>query len=149
MEHDDIGYLLNRTTRQLRLGLGEALTEIGLRPQQAAVIMVIARSRDNRLTPGAVADAIDTDAATTSGLLKRLTRDGWLSAASNPDDGRSRLFALTDKAHQALPNVMAIAEAVSARATACLSKKELDTLVQLLQRVCNQSDTMSAEVSTR
>ena len=61
MEHNDVGYLLNRATRHLRLELGEALSEIGLRPQQAAVLMAIARSPQGRLTPSSVADAIDTD----------------------------------------------------------------------------------------
>jgi DNA-binding MarR family transcriptional regulator len=149
MEQDDIGYLLNRATRQLRLELGEALSEIGLRPQQAAVLMAIARSQQDRLTPSQVADAIDTDAATTSGLLERLTRDGWLTSEPNPDDGRSRLVALSKQAQHVLPKVMASAEAVSTTATACLSPGELETLGQLLRRICNQGDAKITKAGAR
>ena len=141
MKRVDIGYLLNKATRQFRLRLGDALADTGLTPQQAAVLMAIARSAEGRLTPGAVADAVETDAATTSGLLDRLTRDGWISSEPNPDDGRSRLVGLTDKASQALPAVMAAANAVSAEATSCLSADEVEMLADLLHRICEREAT--------
>lgn len=135
MDRMDIGFLLNRATRQFRLRLGEALAETTLTPQQAAVIMAIARSHDRRLTPSGIADAIDTDAATTSGLLDRLGRDGWLDVTPNPDDGRSRLIALTGKAHAQLPVILAAADAVSESATAHLSPAEVETLATLLAKL--------------
>lgn len=149
MEQNDIGYLLNRVTRQFRLDLGDALSEIGLRPQQAAVILAIARHAEGLLTPSAVAGSIDTDAATTSGLLERLTRDGWVGSEPNPNDGRSRLFALTDKAKQILPQIMNLADSVSAEATRSLTSEEVETLRQLLQRLCAQDSSKSARVDAR
>ena len=137
----DIGYLLNKATRQFRLQLGDSLAETGLTPQQAAVLMAIVRSDAGRLTPRSIAEAIDTDAATTSGLLDRLTRDSWLDAVPNPDDGRSRLIGLTAKAEAALPGVMAAADAVSATATAHLSTTERETLGRLLARLCETEQT--------
>ena len=140
MEQADIGYLLNKVTRQFRLKLGEALSETGLTPPQAAVLMAIARSGAGRLTPRSIAEAIDTDAATTSGLLDRLTRDGWLDAVQNPDDGRSRLIGLTAKTNAALPGVMAAADAVSARATAHLTAAESETVSRLLAKLCETEE---------
>ena len=137
----DIGYLLNKATRQFRLQLGDSLADTGLTPQQAAVLIAIARSDAGRLTPRSIAEAVDTDAATTSGLLDRLTRDGWLDAVPNPDDGRSRLMGLTAKAEAVLPDVMAVADAVSARATAHLTATERETLGRLLARLCETQDT--------
>lgn len=137
----DIGYLLNKATRQFRLQLGDSLADTGLTPQQAAALMAIARSDAGRLTPGSIAEAIDTDAATTSGLLDRLTRDGWLDAVSNPDDGRSRLIGLTAKAEAALPAVVAAADAVSAQATAHLTTTEREALGRLLARLCETEET--------
>jgi DNA-binding MarR family transcriptional regulator len=137
----DIGYLLNKATRQFRLRLGDSLADAGLTPQQAAVLMAVARSDSGRLTPGSIAEAIDTDAATTSGLLDRLSRDGWLDAVPNPDDGRSRLIGLTVKAEAALPGVMAAADAVSTRGTAHLTATERETLGHLLARLCETEET--------
>ena len=131
----DIGYLLNKTTRLLRLRLAEALADTGLTPQQAAVLLAIGRSIDGRLTPRSIAESVDTDQATTSGLLERLTRDGWLRSEPHPDDGRSRLMGLTEKAEQALPTVLAAADQVSREATASLSADEVRELRELLGRL--------------
>lgn len=131
----DIGYLLNKVTRQFRLRLADALADTGLTPQQAAVLMAIARSVDARATPRVIAESIDTDQATTSGLLERLARDGWVLAEPNPQDGRSRLIGLTAQAEGALPQVLAAADSVSSDATACLSAAEVETLGDLLGRL--------------
>lgn len=131
----DIGYLLNKATRQFRLRLADALADTGLTPQQAAALMAIGRSHEARLTPRAIAESIDADQPTTSGLLERLTRDGWLVAEPNPEDGRSRLIGLTEKAQTALPTVLSVAQGVSAEATACLSAAEIETLSELLGRL--------------
>jgi MarR family transcriptional regulator for hemolysin len=141
----DIGYLLNKATRQFRLQLGDSLAGMGLTPQQAAVLMAIARSDAGRLTPRSIAEAIDTDAATTSGLLDRLTRDGWLDAVPNPDDGRSRLIGLTTKAEAAIPSVMVAAEAVSGQATAHLTTTEREILSRLLAKLCETERTPAAK----
>ncbi len=132
----DIGYLLNKATRQLRLGLAARLAETGLRPQQAAALMAIGRSDERQLTPSQVADAIDVDAPTASGLLERLARDGWIESSPNPEDGRSRLVRLTPKATDVLPAVLTSAAATTAHATACLTAGEVETLERLLVRVC-------------
>lgn len=132
----DIGYLLNRATRQLRLSLADELAETGLTPQQAAVLLAVARSEGVGLTPSTIAATIDTDQATTSGLLGRLCRDGWLLSTPNPDDGRSRLFRLTDKSEASLQSVLAAADAVSGSATACLTDEEGSMLRELLLKLC-------------
>lgn len=131
----DIGYLLNKVTRQFRLRLADALADTGLTPQRAAVLMAIAGSGDGRLTPRIIAESVDTDQATTSGLLERLARDGWLVAEPNPEDGRSRLIGLTAKAERALPRVFAAADRVSSEATSSLSAREVETLSELLGRL--------------
>lgn len=136
MASPDIGYLLNRATRQFRLGFASRLVEVGLRPQQAAALMAISRSAGGRLTPSQLADAIDADAPTTSGLLDRLARDGWVASGPNPDDGRSRIVVLTEKATGVLPAVFQSAGAVSAEATACFTPEEARTLELLLSRIC-------------
>lgn len=138
MTTSDIGFLLNKASRQFRLGFASRLAGIGLRPQQAAALMAIGRSADGRLTPSQLASAIDTDAPTASGLLDRLVRDGWIEFTSNPDDGRSRLVSLTDKAVDVLPAVVQSAHEVSDEAMACFTTDEAHALEGLLSRLCEQ-----------
>jgi len=101
--------------------------------------MAIARSAEGRLTPGQLAESIDTDAPTTSGVVVRLERDGWVASEPNPDDGRSRLIVLTEKAEKIAPSVFAAAEAVSHEATSSLSADEVGMLGQLLERLVDSS----------
>lgn len=98
--------------------------------------MAIGRSAQGRMTPSQLADAIDTDAPTISGVLDRLVRDGWVVSTRNPDDGRSRLVVLTDKAAGVLPSVVQAAQEVSAESTACFTFDEAQTLERLLSRLC-------------
>ncbi len=133
---EDLGFLLNEATRHLRLRLAQALTGVGLTPPQAAVLMAVGRSPRGRLTPRAIATAIGSDQATTSGLLSRLTRGGWLVSEPHPEDGRSHLLGLTAKAKDTLPVVLRTADEVSSAATACLSHAEVATLRELLDKLC-------------
>lgn len=141
----DIGYLLNKVTRRFRLRYAEALTETGLTPQQASVLLALAAAPDTRLTPSAIASAIDADPATTSGVLERLTRDGWLLSEPNPGDRRSRILERTTRAEKSLPRVLAAADAVSAEATASLSVEETALLRGLLSKLCASDNAGTPE----
>lgn len=143
MSPSDVGYLLNKATRQFRLRFASSIARVGLRPQQAAALMAIVRSDDGRLTPSQLADAIDMDAPTTTGLLERLERDGWIATMPNPDDGRSRLVALTEKATDVLPSLFQSAGAVSDEAMACLTSGEARELERLLLMLCEHGARQS------
>lgn len=131
----DIGYLLNRATRHARLRLAARLADLELRPQQGAVLMAIAQSEEGRLTPRQIAEAIDTDAPTTSGLLERLQRDGWVRSEPNPHDGRSRLIFLAEKGQAVMPSVIEAAHSVSHEVTSGMTSREVLLLGQLLDRM--------------
>lgn len=132
---DDLGYLLQQAAKQYRTRFAAELRAFDLTAQQAAVLIALAATPQRSLAPGALAEAVGADAATTTGLLQRLERDGWLSSAANPDDRRSRLVSLTVRAEQTVPALMATARGVSAHASETLSADELDTLVSLLRRL--------------
>lgn len=135
MASSDIGYLLNRATRRFRLDFAARLTELGLRPQQAAALIALGRSVDGRLTPSQLADAIDVDAPTASGLLGRLERDGWVVSMPNPEDGRSRFVALAEQAERVLPQVLSAAAEVTESAVAGFTADEARQLERLLARL--------------
>ncbi|MEN6430710.1 MAG: MarR family transcriptional regulator, partial [Coriobacteriales bacterium] len=94
---DDLADLIHRAERLFRGALAAALEETGLTASQAQVISAFARSEQSGLTHKQIAEEIAADIATTSGLLDRLTKAGWLTATPHPEDARSRLYFLTDK----------------------------------------------------
>lgn len=134
-DQSDLGYLLQQAAKLYRARFGDELRAHSLTPQQAAVLMAVPSAPDSALTPGSVAGAIGADFATTTGLLQRLERDGWLVSTPNPDDRRSRLVSLTPASKQVVPALRRIAEGVSAQAREVLSADELDVLASLLRRL--------------
>ncbi len=132
---NDLGYLLQQAAKQYRTHFAIDLRPHNLTTQQAAVLMALAATPDGALAPSSVAEIIGADPATTTGLVQRLERDGWLSSVTNPADRRSRLLSLTSAAKQTVPSLMKIAEGVSARAEEALTVDELDTFVSLLRRL--------------
>lgn len=132
--HADLGYLLHRGAKLFRTGLSVPLAEFGITPAQAAVLMALGRA-GTPMPHKALAEAIDADPATTSGLLSRLERDGWLRSSPNPSDGRSRIFELTDQGAAILPRVLGIAAATSRETAAPLTADESAALAQLLGKL--------------
>jgi len=128
---DDIGFLANRFTRVMRAHLAEGLAAEGLTPQQAAVLLAVLHAPDAP-TPSAVADALDIDRPTMTGLVRRLERDGWLCVRPNPHDSRSRLLAPSDRCSDARPRIEAAAAAVGRTLATRLGADRMRELVLLL-----------------
>jgi DNA-binding MarR family transcriptional regulator len=131
----DLGYLLQRSARLYRGRLAVALLPLGLTPQQAAALIAMHSAPGRSLTHRGVAEAIDADVATTTGLLGRLERDGWIVSAANPADGRSKLFSMTKAAERVLPQLLLAAQDVSASAHESLTAEECMTLEALLGKL--------------
>ena len=139
---NDLGYLLQQVAKQYRTHFALELRPLGLTTQQAAVLIALAASRDPALAPSSIADLIGADPATTTGLVQRLERDGWLASVPNAADRRSHLLSLTPAAERTVPSLREIAETVSARAVDALSADERDALVALLRRLVDlETDT--------
>jgi len=145
---NDLGYLLQQAAKQYRTRFAIELRTHDLTTQQAAVLMALAATPGRALVPSSVAELIGADPATTTGLLQRLERDGWLSSAANPGDGRSRLLSLTAVAEKTVPSLMEIAEGVSARAGEALCADELGTLVSLLRRLVDHEAAAPRELKS-
>jgi len=132
---DDLGDLIHRAERLFRGALTAALEETGLTASQAQVIRAFARSEHTGLTHKQIAEAIAADIATTSGLLDRLTKAGWLIASPHPEDARSRLYFLTDKSRDVLADLEISRSRATAQAAQRLSPRESALLVRLLARL--------------
>lgn len=67
-----------------------------LAPQERAVLETIALMRDTPRTPANLASRMRMKPQQVSSLLKRMTDSGYLTAADNPDDKRSRLYRIKE-----------------------------------------------------
>jgi DNA-binding MarR family transcriptional regulator len=80
-------------------------------------------------------------------LLNRMERDKLIRRFADPNDGRSRLVALTDLASRRMPQGKAIMDATVAIALTGFSQAEVKCLAALMQRVNENLDAAAAELA--
>ncbi len=139
----DVGYQVNRLARALRRRLARELEDLGFTGPQAALLLALAAAAP--ATMSQTAESLGMDRPTFSGVARRLERDGWIAAAANPEDGRSRLLRLTERAERELPALRDASARASAAALAALDARDQQLFVDLLERI---ADALDAEPSS-
>jgi DNA-binding MarR family transcriptional regulator len=127
------GAMLADTSRLLRRRFDTRLRDTGSTRAQWHAIFKI--SKQEGMKQAALAEALDVEPITLTRLLDRMEEGGWVSRQADPNDRRARLLYLTDKAHEALPPMRAVAEELYEEALAGLDRAERDQLIHLLSRV--------------
>lgn len=86
---------LQRAVQDLRIELAvlndKVAAAVGLNPRDLDVLDVV--THDGPCTPGHLAARTAVPAATLTGVLVRLARDGWITRTLDPDDRRSARIA--------------------------------------------------------
>lgn len=93
---DCLCFQLNRVSRKITKEYRGEIASFGLTHGQ--FFMLVAILEDDGLPPSQLADKVDLDRATTTGLLDRLERDGWVERRSDSRDRRAYRIHLTRKA---------------------------------------------------
>jgi DNA-binding MarR family transcriptional regulator len=134
------GHYFSRIARGLAR-IGDArLKDLGFATAQLPVLTAL---RDGAaLSQTELARWAKVEQPTMAQLLARMERDGIIRRDPDPRDRRASLVSLTDQARARLPAGRAVLEQGNRDATAGLSPQELDTLIDLLQRVLANVDRM-------
>ena len=72
---------------------------------------------------------------TTLGLLKNLEMKGFVTRVPNPEDARSKLISLTEKADAMQDELLPLGSILADELTVNLTEKEKQRLAQLLQKL--------------
>ena len=102
LKDNEIGIILYKVAMLTKNDLSNRLNVIGITTGQFAVLRVIywhqKNTNDLGLSPACIATRVECDRPTTSGIIDRLELQGWVERSNNPDDRRSYLIRVTDKA---------------------------------------------------
>lgn len=91
---------------------------------------------DNEVvTPAQICHELEMDKSSVAKMLMRLEKDGFINKTANPDDTRSVLVTLTDKARQVVPDAKRIVNSWIEEATSCLTDIERRNFYELLDKV--------------
>jgi MarR family transcriptional regulator for hemolysin len=126
------GYMTNMAGRLLVRALERRLLPLEMSPAYMPVLLWL---EDGPLTQKQIAEGVGVEQPTMTATLNRMERDGWVERLPNPDDGRSALVSLSEKARDYLPAVEAAVAEVNEAALGDLSETEQSQYFALLSRV--------------
>lgn len=90
---------------------------------------------DGLLTQNALAQILDKDKSAMVSILNTLTAKGFVYRESNPNDRREHLLRVTDKAKQAVPQIVAAFENINTDISKGISAHEMKIFDSVLQRM--------------
>jgi DNA-binding MarR family transcriptional regulator len=130
---DYTGFLMNWCAVRSRGAFAQGLDDLGLRPQQFAVLSVI--DAEPGLTQQALVDATGIDPSSMVQMLDGLQEAGWAERRPHPSDRRKRAVHLTDAGTAILAQAREAATRVGEEAFAPLSERERTQLHGLLRKL--------------
>ncbi len=95
MDTATLGLLLTRLGRLNEQFLSEHHRRQDTTSAEAAVLMMLANTVDEAVSPTVIADWIVQTSGGLTATLRRLEDRGWIERRPDPHDGRGRLVALT------------------------------------------------------
>lgn len=127
--------LIAHSARMLARKADIKLREIGISTSQFPVL--VALKNGGTLTQKELAQLANVEQPSMAQLLSRMERDGLIRRETDPNDGRSSLISLSEKAVGLITPVRAILSQGNEDALAGFNEADIEQLVVLLQRLLN------------
>ena len=130
---DSLGYLVNRAARLMAHELAERIRPAGVAIGQWAVLLAL-WARDG-MTQAELSRVVAIEPPTVVRTIDRMVRDGLVSRAPDPDDGRLSRIYLTERARSLRDELVPLAAAVNDEILNRLTATEGRTLRRLLAKL--------------
>ena len=127
------GFLLGDVTRHLRKAFDRRAARFGLTRAQWRTLAIV--SRQEGISQGEVADAIEMEPIAVGRVVDRLQQAGFVERRADPADRRRWSLHLTAKAHAVLDDMEVVAEAVRREALRGLDRAAVNGFIATLQRI--------------
>jgi len=141
--HEDrplyIGGLLRELTIAVHRNIGVELSEHELGdmkgPQSMALGYLIHASAQDEIYVKDLEKYMKIRKSTASELVSRLEKNGYVKTEKSQKDGRLKRLIVTEEGHAAYDRILQFLQEIDDRLVEGLSKEEVDTLVNLLNRL--------------
>ena len=140
----NIGYIINYCSKLLKNRLNKELEREDITVSQFAVIKDIEMNsfQDKEalgVTAAQIAERLDMDKPTISGIINRLIDKDYVEKIPNPSDKRSFILKLTKESKTKLPSLEAINQLVISDAVQGLTEEELQifqkTIIKIVENM--------------
>lgn len=143
MIHEDrplyIGGLLRELTIAIHRNIGVELSEHELGdmkgPQSMALGYLIRASAQDEIYVKDLEKYMKIRKSTASELVSRLEKNGYVKTEKSQKDGRLKRLIVTEEGHEAHDRILQFLQEIDDRLVEGLSKEEVDTFVNLLDRL--------------
>jgi DNA-binding MarR family transcriptional regulator len=125
-----LGYQVNHLARLMALALRDRIAPHGVAPGQFAQLLAL--YEEDGITQAELCDRVRIEQPTMANTLQRMERDGLVSRAPDPNDGRSALITLTDRAKRLEQPLTTAAREVNRLTTQGLSRDEVTSTMRAL-----------------
>ena len=124
---------MGKAVRKVAKAYREEIAHYGLTHGQ--FFMLVAVMEEDGLLPSELAEKIAQDRATTTGLLDRLEKDGWIERKMDTHDRRSLRIYLTARGEKHRASIMKLFEETNRKFTSRFTQKEWDQMQSFLSRL--------------
>ena len=124
--------------RLIRKAIDARAIELGLTSAQWHVLSTLARCEkqgESPLNQASLADLLEIEPITLSRQVDRLTASGMIERRPDPSDRRAHLLHLTEKAWPLVRAFRDVATEVLNDALAGIGEREIDSLIDALERI--------------
>jgi DNA-binding MarR family transcriptional regulator len=135
---DSLGYLVNRAARSLAHQLAEELRPSGVAVGQWPVLLLL-WSRDG-MSQAELSRGVAIEPPTMVRTIDRMVRDGLVTRAPDPADGRVARICLTERGRSLRDELVPKAAAVNVRNLSRMTEDEGRTLQRLLGKLLVEPD---------
>lgn len=127
--------------RKMNMSVNARLSPLGL--SSAKTMFLFCLFDHEPMSQAEICRELDMDKSTVAKMLVRLEKDGLVTKAVNPNDVRSFLVRLTDKAAALIPEAREIHRDWLDAVTAGLSDLETRNFLELMERVAKKANEIS------
>lgn len=134
----NMAYLLIKASRQLRNKLDKKLNEFDITAAQFSVINQIKASNEP-ITAAEIADKLNSDRPTISGIINRLEKKGIVMKVNNPTDKRSCYLELDKNSFQLVENITRITDELNADIFSIYTDEEIGQFMVMLNKLLERT----------
>jgi len=132
-QHKYICNKLNKVMRKVQRFYEAKLSSFGITPVQFVVLASLLKNDGMKFKD--LAENIDMDGSTLTGILDRLERAGYVERKGDPEDRRSVLIFLTEKANESGPALLKTAEEFDEEIKEHFTPDEFDVFIRVLDKI--------------
>ena len=117
----------------------QLVPSVGLTPAQFRIIKILLKSPPASMRQVDIEHILNMSNPTVTGLVKTLTKEGFIERVNHPSDSRSKVLKLTEKSEAMRDTLMSMGEQLEQQFTACLTDDEKKLLLPLLIKLSKEN----------